>query len=319
VIWRTYGLFQYHLNLRVTTPYHNGRVEREKEKTMSQEIEPYITKCPLGCKASLKTTDIILPEGCLLCCTECGQLISQCSTLQFLETMTQFNTFNGTWPNQQSANSHRRSVAKFLSSCKRFLKCENETLKLLDVGCSSGAFLHTARELGVQGVGVEPSPKAAKAAKDAGLDVHQGFLEEIPFAPMSFDVITLFEVIEHLREPISLLNTCQRLLRPGGILFLKTGNTVSWTARIQKGEWHYFNIQKHGGHISFFNPVSISVLARKAGFSPLEIITKSVEIFDYEQFPSIFRRPLKMFTELLQLPAKLSGNGQELFVFLRKS
>lgn len=286
---------------------------------MAESEERYIVACPIGCDAGFGATDIMLPEGCLMRCLECGQLLSQCSEARFEDTMKEFNSPKGTWPNLRNVPSHRRGVAKFLSSCEGVLGCKKEEMRLLDVGCSSGAFLYTAREMGVRGVGVEPSPEAAKAARDAGLDVHQGFLEEAPLAPGSFDVITLFEVVEHLREPLPLLRACHRLLRSGGVLFLKTGNTLSWTVRIQKGKWHYFDVQKHGGHVSFFNSGSVASLAQKTGFSSLEIVTKSVEIFDGDQLPSVFRRPVKILAELLQLPAKLSGNGQELFAFLRKT
>ncbi|MEW6593508.1 MAG: class I SAM-dependent methyltransferase [Thermodesulfobacteriota bacterium] len=192
-------------------------------------------------------------------------------------------------------------------------------MRLLDVGCSSGAFLHTAREMRVRGVGVEPCIEAATAARDAGLEVHHGVLEEIPFAVDSFDVITLFEVVEHVREPLSLLCACHRLLRPGGVVFLKTANTSSWTVCLRKGRWHYFDVRKHGGHVSFFNPRSVTLLARRSGLEPLEIVTRSVEFFEPgEDRPWIVRSFLKILTELAQLPARLSGNGQELFVFLGK-
>ena len=279
----------------------------------------YITGCPIGCEAGFEVTDLRLSEGRLLRCRECGQLVSQCSEAQFVETMREFSDPHGTWPPPRNASSHRRGVAKFLARCEAVLGRRREEIRLLDVGCSSGAFLHTAREMGVRGVGVEPSIEAANAARAAGLEVYQGFLEELPLAAESFDVITLFEVVEHLRAPLSVLRACHRLLRPGGVIFLKTGNTSSWTVRIQKGKWHYFDIRKHGGHVSFFTPHSVAVLAGRSGFEPLEIVTRSVELFGAGEHRSwAVRRSLKVLNELAQLPAKLSGNGQELFVFLGK-
>ncbi len=49
-------------------------------------------------------------------------------------------------------------------------------------------------------------------------------------------------------------------------MVIKTANTDIWTVKALKGKWHYFNISKHGGHISFFNKKSISLLAQEAGF-----------------------------------------------------
>lgn len=286
---------------------------------MELTMNRYVTTCPIGCTGELRPSEIHTKEGSLLLCSECGQLLSRCNERQFSETMREFDHPDGTWPAPQSVASQKRAVAKFIVGCEKIVGKPRSAIRLLDVGCSNGAFLYTAQKMGLRGTGVEPAMAAADAARKVGLDVRSGFLQDLGLTENSYDVITLFEVVEHLREPMSLLQECHRLLRPNGMAFIKTANTISWTVNLQTGDWHYFDMGKHGGHISFFNPASISLLAARTGFEPAEIVTKGVELADRERLLPIFYRPVKIFQELLQLPAKLCGKGQELFVFLRKT
>ena len=150
--------------------------------------------------------------------------------------------------------------------CEKILNKERGNIRLLDVGCSSGSFVHAAESVGVQAEGVEPSANPAQTAVTHGLKVQQGFIEDLRLPENSFDVITLFEVVEHLGIPLPLFKECHRLLSPGGIMIVRTGNTASWTARFMRGNWEYFDMTRHGGHISFFSPSSFDLLARRCGF-----------------------------------------------------
>ena len=127
----------------------------------------------------------------------------------------------------------------------------------------------------------------------------------------------LFEVIEHLKDPLSLLKECKRLLKPEGIPGIRTGNTDSWTVKVFKGKWHYFNIDKHGGHISFFNKKSMFALAQKADFKVERFQTYRVSYCEHDQAPYLIYRLLKILADLSNLPAKLSGKGHEMRVYLR--
>lgn len=77
-----------------------------------------------------------------------------------------------------------------------------------------------------------PLPRKARAQ---GLNVFTSTLQEARFPPNRFDVITLFEVIEHVVEPLPLLRECHRILRPDGVLLIGIGNTSSWTVRSMGG------------------------------------------------------------------------------------
>ncbi len=172
--------------------------------------------------------------------------------------------------------------------------------------------------MGIKAQGVEPAEKAAKAAMNAGLNVHQGFLQDIQLPEQAFDVLTIFEVIEHIKEPGPLLNECHRLLRPGGILLIRTGNAKSWTVNLMKGSWHYLRIDKHGGHISFFNHKSIQLLSDRTGFNINNLYTKGVSFYNKEDVPYFKYRFSKIISELLNIPAQLFGLGHNMTVFLTK-
>jgi 2-polyprenyl-3-methyl-5-hydroxy-6-metoxy-1,4-benzoquinol methylase len=278
----------------------------------------YIEVCPVGCLGALQETDIILSEGNLLRCGTCGQLISQCSKSQYQQSMTEFDDPRATLPDQDAVTRHFRRTSKWLFQIASKLNKPNQEINLLDVGCSTGSFLAVACRLGFMAEGVEPAPRAAQSARDSGLKVHQGLLEDIKFSPQKFDVVTMFEVIEHVKGALALLNECHRILKPGGLLMLGTANTDSWTASIMKSRWEYFDISQHGGHISFFNPQSIRVLAERSGFKIESLKTHSVSLLDRRDRSPIVYRTAKIIAELMNVPSRIFGKGHDMIIFLQR-
>lgn len=99
--------------------------------------------------------------------------------------------------------------------------------RVLDVGFGSGAFLDEARLLGWDAVGVDIDPKTVANARARGLNVFAKSLDHLDFDEESFDVITISHVLEHVHDPVALLRTCFRLLKPGGMLWIETPNIDS--------------------------------------------------------------------------------------------
>lgn len=281
------------------------------------ELDRYLTHCPVGCQTALQSTDIVLPEGCLMRCPECGQLVSQCSKERYWQSMAEFNTPQGTSPTPDSVERRSQQSRKWLGKIQKLLGLPPEHIRLLDVGCSSGAFLDTASRLGFRAEGVEPAAQAAQNALKARLKVFSGTLEDAHFPDTSFDAVTLFEVIEHLMSPLELLKECRRILKPEGIMLMGTGNTASWTASFMKSHWQYFHIEHHGGHISFFNPLSMRLLAERTGFTLQSLVTRNVRFFEKSDVPPPVYHLAKIFSELLNLPSRLLGKGHDLLAILR--
>src|SRR5574340_347430 len=286
---------------------------------MSNPESRFLNSCPVGCNAPLETTGYILPEGALLRCTACGQLLSQCSEARYWESMQEFDDPQGTLPKAGSEGGRLRRSKKFIDQIAKLLGQPPGEIRLLDVGCFSGAFLHAAVKLGFRAEGVEPAPKAAATAQAAGLKVHQGLLQEAGYADGQFDAITLFEVIEHLQHPQDLLKECRRILRPGGILLVGTGNAGSWSMSARRARWEYLHITQHGGHVSFFTPGSIASLAQRSGFSVAAARTRGVRFCQKGDCAKPVYRIAKLAGELLNIFAVMLGKGHDMAVYLKRT
>ena len=277
--------------------------------------------CPVGCNSTLESTNINLPEGLLKRCPDCGQLLSSCSKAWFDESMQEFDVPMGTLPSGKNKQRYHQRMGKILNNAKSAIGCHatpDQPLRLLDVGCSSGALLRVAKECGYDASGAEPARQAADTARALGFEVFPGFLQDARFPDNHFDVITLFEVIEHLLDPQELLVEILRILKPGGILLIGTGNAGSWTVGFMGADWEYFDIRSHGGHISFFNPKSMRILAEKCGFEVDQISTKRVNILERKNASKPMYELVKVTRELLAIPARFAGKGHDMLSTLRK-
>ena len=134
---------------------------------------------------------------------------------------------------------------------------------LLDVGCGSGAFLQTMRELGWHVHGVEPDAAAARVAREHyGLDISCGTLEEAALAAEQFDAITMRHVIEHLPDPVTTLRECRRLLKPSGRLIVTTPNVESLGRRVFGTSWRGLEVPRH---LQLFSVGTLAECAHRAG------------------------------------------------------
>jgi SAM-dependent methyltransferase len=138
--------------------------------------------------------------------------------------------------------------------------------RLLDIGCATGEFLRVARRhFEVQGV--EVSPTALERARASfGDQVFAGDVLEANFHGGAFDVITLFSTVEHLADPVAVLQECRRLLREGGILVVKTPNFSSLNRRVLRSGWSGYKLP---GHRFFFTPRGVRHLFARVGLEPL--------------------------------------------------
>ena len=275
-------------------------------------------RCPVGCPDLLAPTRLMLPEGALLQCPTCGQRVSQASVTRYRESMREFDTQAGTDP-IAGAQTRRAQVAKRrIAELARLTGRTPLDLELLDVGCSTGSFLSAAVGMGVPARGVEPAPAAAATARARGLDVRTATLDESGYEPGRFDAVTLFEVIEHLPDAVSIARQVRDVLRPGGVWLIGTSNADSWTCAAMGARWRYLQIDSHGGHVSFFSPRSIRVLAANAGFEVIRIETRGLRWFERGDVADPLYRLSKAATELLAPLAALVGRGQDMLAWLRR-
>jgi SAM-dependent methyltransferase len=138
--------------------------------------------------------------------------------------------------------------------------------RLLDVGCFCGIFMEVAAEQGWEVQGVEPLVGPSIYARGAlRLDVITDTLRTDSFPPESFDVVTAFQVFEHLPDPASELVKIRSFLKPGGLVVIEVPNVDNIGVKCL-GKRHRHFVQDH---LYFFSPTTLSLLLDGNGFDPL--------------------------------------------------
>jgi 2-polyprenyl-3-methyl-5-hydroxy-6-metoxy-1,4-benzoquinol methylase len=137
--------------------------------------------------------------------------------------------------------------------------------KLLDFGCGVGGLCHLAHEHGIHTTAIEPDASARQfAAKTLGMKVYASFDELRAAEPnASFDIITMWDVIEHLREPWRDLEKLSSLFQPGGWLLLSTMNAGSLRAVLERERW---TNMVNPTHFYYFTRRSLRFVLERAGF-----------------------------------------------------
>ncbi len=148
----------------------------------------------------------------------------------------------------------------------------------LDIGCAKGFLLRLASQNGWEPFGFDICAYAVKEARRVCPDAHLLILDaehQLPFPDGFFEVVTAFEVIEHLNRPLSLLNEVYRVLRRDGLFFVTTPNISSvFSSPIVRrvcGAVKYSTPFHDETHISYFDSRSLERSLRKCGFIDVEI------------------------------------------------
>jgi 2-polyprenyl-3-methyl-5-hydroxy-6-metoxy-1,4-benzoquinol methylase len=147
--------------------------------------------------------------------------------------------------------------------------------RCLDVGASAGFFVKTAVDHGWDAHGIELSSDTSQLARERyRVDVTSTRLEDAAFEPSSFDLVTLWDVIEHLPQPQDTMRRVAALLKPGGFAALITPNLDGCFARASfkvAKRLHYWPAVEPPAHLSQFSTASLSALLERAGLQPVEV------------------------------------------------
>lgn len=158
-----------------------------------------------------------------------------------------------------------RTFSRTLDSLERYTRPG----LVLDVGCYLGLFLDVARSRGWKTHGVEPSTWAAERAGQKNHTVANTPLRKAELAPASFDLVTLWDVIEHLHDPLGQLREIHRVLKPGGVFGLSTMDAGCMFAKLAGRRWPWFMRM----HLYYFTRGTLTAMLHQAGFDVLEIET----------------------------------------------
>lgn len=143
--------------------------------------------------------------------------------------------------------------------------------RLLDVGCGAGGFLAAAAEAGFEPEGHDLAPAVAEAAaKRHGYPVHTGPLAEVP-GP--YDVVTLWDTLEHCVSPPSVLADVAGLLAPGGWVVILSPHVAGLSARLLRGRWWVFGPTDH---LVMFSMSALTQAIARAGLRPVVVRTRQL-------------------------------------------
>ncbi len=195
-------------------------------------------------------------------CQQCGHIYANprydaCELLEAYSTVE-----DETYIIEQAGR--KKTFAKHLKSVEKFTQ-SGRNRELLDVGAYIGVFVEVALANGWQAMGIEPSQWAVNYAQQKGLPVLQGTLDAPELHGRHFDVITMWDVIEHVDDPSAELDKSFKFLRPGGLIAVHTMDIDSPIARVMGQRWPWLMDM----HIHYFSRETLIRFMKKSGFEIL--------------------------------------------------
>jgi SAM-dependent methyltransferase len=212
-----------------------------------------------------------------------------------------------------------RTISEAAKAPEHWFDRRNEVLRLkpgggaiLDLGCATGGFLSTLQGPSWKLFGIEMSEEAAREVRSrCGAEVFVGDILDAPFPPNSFDVITCFNVFEHVYEPKEVLVRVAKWLKPGGVFYTLMPNIDSAGARIFRSYWYPLELPRH---LSHFSPATLRRVAQSAGLREVsletwrELFFESSTRFIFDDVVKKFgisRPPLSKSTDDARLPWRI--------------
>jgi len=223
------------------------------------------------------------------------------------------------WQTKKQLNAGKRYY--------RYVGIYKKKGRILDIGCSAGFFLKAARENGWETSGIDISNDTAEIArKRYGLNVLTGTLDENIFPAGYFDVVTMWDAIEHLSDPLKTMSIVNKILVSDGIVILSTPNVDGLFPRFaykisgKVGDWWH---PEPPHHLFQFSKKTISKLLEASGFRLLEIYDKKISIIYTIRSFKILNAPFKkLLYYILLIPmaifGPMIGSGDLIIVVARK-
>lgn len=160
-----------------------------------------------------------------------------------------------------SQNSARERT--FTRSLENIEKLKPAKGRLLDVGTAGGAFPGVAARREWQVLGCEPNRWMAEwGSNHYGIEIKAGTIFDLSTPDSEFDVVTLWDVLEHTPDPMSVLQECRRILKPGGLLVVNYPDIQSLVARLMGRKWVFLL----SVHLYYFTPSTLRAMLEKTGF-----------------------------------------------------
>ncbi len=231
-------------------------------KGSTQAVEA-VDRCPL-CKGARFKTYVRAKERTVVECLDCGlRALNPMPSLGDMEEINEETVHPFFSATLEDEESYRAYFAHKLDDLQR----QRPTGRLLDVGCGAGFFLDAARKRGYNVAGVDLSPVPARYCRDTlGLDVTIGSLYDYKAPTNNFDIVTMFQTIEHDPHTAEICAELYRIMAPGGVLMITTPAADGFVARVMGKRWFgYRNVE----HITFLSRKSLRRALEQGGFEVL--------------------------------------------------
>lgn len=201
--------------------------------------------CPV-CGSARLATMTRYRRAHLVHCHDCAMVFSARVPTE-AELQAHYEDYGHAW---RDSPITRQRYAELLGSFAPY----RSTNRILDFGCGAGYFLEEAAKKGWQAYGTEYSARALKLARSKGLEVEAAPITTQTFEPGFFDVVTAFEVFEHVHDLRGEADLLAGLIRPGGLLYCTTPNFNSLSRRIVGPDW---SVIEYPEHLCYFTPSSL--------------------------------------------------------------
>lgn len=223
-----------------------------------------------NCLLCGEETVLFFPENdALLKCTGCGVVFDESSKLG-----------EGYYENERVIHVDEKKITPRKRNAKQRVKLIRNVLKkessLVDIGCGEGLFLQEAKNYVNVVYGIEPTKSYAAYAKEKmNLEILQGTLESLEYPDDSFDIVTMFHVLEHLASPSQALTKIYSWLKKNGHIVIEVPNIESPTAQYKGLNWELI----YPEHRFYFSPSSLQHLLKKNHFKIV-----SMKFRDFDQY-----------------------------------
>lgn len=219
-------------------------------------------------------------------------LIRQCSRCKLAWTWLQPDNLDPYYPTRyRRYNPFIIAVLKTLYRLrvKSWSKSFTSPGNALEMGCGDGFMMDALRSLGWTVAGTERTPEMAKFAREHfGLTVYVEGEQPLP-TDSRYDLIVLFQVLEHLNNPLQQIEACRKLLKSGGRIIIGVPNFTSWQSLYARANWFHLDVPRHLFHHS---PESIRELAAAAKLKVDRITFFSPEHDPYGWIQSFLNKAL---------------------------
>jgi len=199
-----------------------------------------------------------------------------------------------------------------------------ESGKFLDIGCGNGSRLLKMRNLGWQVTGVELNKKAFNECINHNLNVFNSTLENTKFEDNSFDVVYMSHLVEHLANPCEIFEIVNKILKPNGLLYIKTPNRNSLGRKIFGKFWYANDVPRHlflfskKSLVNVFKKLNMNLVYYSQDTTP-KIFLNSIDYFFKLSKPSKRNKIFRIVSKLYILPAKVLQKGDESFFIFKKN